>query len=204
MTTFLRHRLWPAIALLIAMTIVTGFLYPLAVTAVAQVAFPHQANGSFIVTADGRTIGSSLIGQAFERPKYFSGRPSAAGDRTATTLRSAGSNLGPTNQKLIDRIAAAGRCASGGQRRQADPGRPRDDVGVGTRSRHQPRRGGVPGRPRRQERAMSEAAVRAVVAPPHGAAVARVPRRATRQRVAPQSRPRRPAGTLTRVHGAPT
>jgi K+-transporting ATPase ATPase C chain len=98
--------LWPAIALLLAMTIVTGFLYPLAVTAVAQVAFPHQANGSFIVTADGRTIGSSLIGQAFDDPKYFSGRPSAAGADGYDASASAGSNLGPTNQKLIDRIAA--------------------------------------------------------------------------------------------------
>ena len=79
MTTFLRQRLWPAIALLVAMTVVTGFVYPLVVTAVAQVAFNHQANGSFIETADGRTIGSSLIGQAFDDPKYFSGRPSAAG-----------------------------------------------------------------------------------------------------------------------------
>ena len=105
MTTFLRHRLWPAIALLLAMTILTGFLYPLAVTAVAQVAFPHQANGSFIVTADGRTIGSSLIGQAFDDPKYFSSRPSAAGTDGYDASASAGSNLGPTNQKLIDRIA---------------------------------------------------------------------------------------------------
>ncbi len=107
MTTFLRHRLWPAIALLLVMTVLTGFLYPLAVTAVAQVAFPHQANGSFIVTADGRTIGSSLIGQAFDDPKYFSGRPSAAGTDGYDASASAGSNLGPTNKKLIDRIAAA-------------------------------------------------------------------------------------------------
>lgn len=106
MTTFIRHRLWPAIALLLALTMVTGFLYPLVVTAVAQVAFPHQANGSFIVTADGRTIGSSLIGQAFRDPKYFSSRPSAAGTDGYDASASAGSNLGPTNQKLIERIAA--------------------------------------------------------------------------------------------------
>jgi K+-transporting ATPase ATPase C chain len=104
MTTFLRHVLWPAIALLIAMTIVTGFLYPLAVTAVAQVVFPNQANGSFIVTADGRTIGSSLIGQAFSQPKYFWGRPSAAGADGYDASASAGSNLGPTNPDLIARI----------------------------------------------------------------------------------------------------
>jgi K+-transporting ATPase ATPase C chain len=111
MTTFLRHRLWPAIALLLAMTIVTGFLYPLVVTAVAQVAFPSQANGSFVQTADGRLIGSSLIGQAFSQPKYFWGRLSAAGATDENPLgydgsASAGSNLGPTNQKLIERITA--------------------------------------------------------------------------------------------------
>ncbi len=106
MTTFLRHRLWPAIALLLAMTIVTGFLYPLIVTAVAQVAFSHQANGSFVVTADGRTIGSSLIGQAFSDPKYFWSRPSAAGTDGYDASASAGSNLGPTNQQLIDNITA--------------------------------------------------------------------------------------------------
>ena len=71
MTTFPRHRLWPAIALLLALTVVTGVIYPLVVTAVAQVVFPHQANGSFIVTKDGRTIGSSLIGQGFSDPQVL-------------------------------------------------------------------------------------------------------------------------------------
>ncbi len=101
MTTFLRHRLWPAIALLLAMTIVTGFLYPVVVTAVAQVAFPQP--GQRLVhrqTADGRTIGSSLIGQAFSQPKYFWSRPSAAGVTDTNPggydgNASAGSNLGP-------------------------------------------------------------------------------------------------------------
>jgi len=112
MTTFLRHRLWPAIALLIALTLVTGVIYPVLVTAVAQVAFPSQASGSFVTTADGRTIGSSLIGQAFSKPQYFWGRPSAAGvtDQNSAGYdanSSAGSNLGPTNQKLIERVTAA-------------------------------------------------------------------------------------------------
>jgi potassium-transporting ATPase KdpC subunit len=106
MTTFLRHRVWPAIALLLVLTVITGVLYPVLVTAIAQVAFPKQANGSFIVTADGRTIGSSLIGQAFSDPKYFAGRPSAAGADGYDGSASAGSNLGPTSQVLIDRITA--------------------------------------------------------------------------------------------------
>ena len=107
MTTFARYRLWPAIALLLAMTVVTGVLYPVVVTAIAQVAFPHQANGSFVVTTDGRTIGSSLIGQGFSDPKYFWSRPSAAGKDGYDASGSAGSNLGPTNQDLIDRVTAA-------------------------------------------------------------------------------------------------
>ena len=108
-STFLRQRLWPAIALLMAMTLLVGVVYPLVVTAVAQVAFNHQANGSFIQTADGRTIGSSLIGQAFSDPKYFWGRPSVAGATDENPLgydgtASAGSQLGPTNEALISRI----------------------------------------------------------------------------------------------------
>jgi potassium-transporting ATPase KdpC subunit len=111
MTTFLRQRLWPAIALLVALTLVTGVAYPLVVTAIAQVAFPSQANGSFIATADGRTIGSSLIGQAFSKDRYFWGRPSAAGatDENPTGYdanSSAGSQLGPTSQDLVDRVTA--------------------------------------------------------------------------------------------------
>jgi K+-transporting ATPase ATPase C chain len=111
MTTFLRHRLWPAIALLIALTLITGVIYPAVVTAIAQVAFSSQANGSFITTTDGRTIGSSLIGQCFSHDKYFSGRPSAAGATDDNPcgydgMSSAGTNLGPTNEKLIERIAA--------------------------------------------------------------------------------------------------
>jgi K+-transporting ATPase ATPase C chain len=105
MTRFVRHTLWPAIALLGAMTVLLGFVYPVAVTAIAQVAFPSQANGSMIVV-NGETVGSSLIGQAFSDPKYFSGRPSAAGTDGYDASGSAGSQLGPTSQALIDRITA--------------------------------------------------------------------------------------------------
>ena len=112
MTTFLRHRVWPAAALLVLLTLITGVVYPLIVTAAAQVALPSQANGSYIVTHDGRTIGSTLIGQAFSRPEYLWGRPSAAGATDQNPLgydgmSSAGSNLGPTSQELLDRINAA-------------------------------------------------------------------------------------------------
>jgi K+-transporting ATPase ATPase C chain len=105
MPRFLRRFVWPAFALLSAMTFITGIAYPAIVTAVAQVAFPHQANGSMIVV-DGRTIGSSLIGQAFNEDRYFWGRPSAAGKDGYDASGSAGSNLGPTSKDLIDRIAA--------------------------------------------------------------------------------------------------
>jgi K+-transporting ATPase ATPase C chain len=105
MLSFLRRYLGPALALLVAMTLLTGVAYPALVTAVAQVAFNRQANGSMIVV-DGKTIGSSLIGQAFSEDRYFWGRPSAAGKDGYDASGSAGSNLGPTSQDLIDRISA--------------------------------------------------------------------------------------------------
>jgi K+-transporting ATPase ATPase C chain len=111
MYTFLRHQLLPAFALLVALSIVAGVAYPAAVTAIAQVAFPAQANGSMIVV-DGTTVGSTLIGQSFSDPEYLWGRPSAAGVTDENpggydANASAGSNLGPTNQDLIDRVTAA-------------------------------------------------------------------------------------------------
>ena len=109
MRTFLRRVVWPAFAVLLAMTLLTGAAYPAVVTAIAQVVFPSQANGSLIIV-DGQTVGSSLIGQCFDQPKYFWGRPSAAGVTDANPCgydasNSAGSNLGPTSQKLIDTIS---------------------------------------------------------------------------------------------------
>jgi len=105
MSTFLRRQLWPAFAILLALTVVTGVIYPAVVYAIGQVAFPSQANGSLIVV-DGRTVGSSLIGQAFSDPTYFWGRPSAAGAEGYDANGSAGSNLGPTSQALIERVTA--------------------------------------------------------------------------------------------------
>jgi K+-transporting ATPase ATPase C chain len=104
MRTFIKTQLWPAVAILLVFTVITGLAYPAAVTAAAQTIFPGQANGSMI-TVNGATIGSSLIGQSFDDPKYFSGRPSAAGAGYDATL-SGGSNLAPTSQVLIDRITA--------------------------------------------------------------------------------------------------
>ncbi len=106
MYSFLRHQLLPAFALLATLTLVTGAAYPAAVTAVAQLAFPSQANGSMIVV-DGTTVGSTLIGQAFSDPRYLWGRPSAAGADGYDANASAGSNLGPTSQDLIGRVTAA-------------------------------------------------------------------------------------------------
>lgn len=106
MTTFLRHQVYPAVMILVILTVLTGLAYPAAITAVAQTAFPSQANGS-LLTVDGRVIGSTLIGQAFDDPAYFWGRLSAAGADGYDANASAGSNLGPTSQALIDRVTGS-------------------------------------------------------------------------------------------------
>lgn len=106
----------PAVVLLALFTLVTGLLYPLAVTGLAQVVFSGQANGS-LIERNGRVVGSALIGQSFDDPRYFWGRPSATSPFPYNAAASSGSNLGPSNPALTDavqtRIAAL---------RAADPG----------------------------------------------------------------------------------
>jgi K+-transporting ATPase ATPase C chain len=99
-------QLWPALRINIFLTILLGVAYPLAVTGVSQIIFPHQANGSLITKGD-RVVGSELIGQNFTKPEYFQPRPSAAGNDGYDPTASGGFNYGPTNQKLIDRVKAS-------------------------------------------------------------------------------------------------
>jgi K+-transporting ATPase ATPase C chain len=91
----------PAIVSIIVLTVITGVLYPLLITGVAQVVFPYQANGSLIKDANGNTIGSELIGQQFSDPAYFWGRLSATGPVPYNAAASSGSNYGPLNPALI-------------------------------------------------------------------------------------------------------
>jgi K+-transporting ATPase ATPase C chain len=112
----MRAQIRPAIVMLVLLSAVTGLAYPALVTGIAQVVFPRQANGSLILR-DGKVVGSALIGQPFDDPKYFWGRPSATSPFPYNAAASSGSNQGPTNPALYD--AVKGRVEA---LRAADPG----------------------------------------------------------------------------------
>jgi K+-transporting ATPase ATPase C chain len=98
----MKSQLRAAAALFLVLTLLTGVAYPLLVWAIAQAAFPHQANGS-VILRDGKPVGSELIGQSFDDPRYFWGRPSAT-DPAYNSASSTGSNLGPTNRDLLKAV----------------------------------------------------------------------------------------------------
>jgi K+-transporting ATPase ATPase C chain len=100
------QQLLPGLRITLVLTLLTGIVYPLAVTGMCQALFRDRANGS-LKTVAGQVIGSELIGQNFTRPEYFQPRPSAAGNDGYDATASGGSNLGPTSQKLIDRVQAS-------------------------------------------------------------------------------------------------
>jgi potassium-transporting ATPase KdpC subunit len=112
----MRAQLRPALVILALMTLITGVAYPLVVTGIAQAIFPSQANGSLVVR-DGKVVGSALIGQPFDDPKYFWSRPSATSPFADNAGSSTGSNLSPTNPDLVK--AVQGRVDA---LRAADPG----------------------------------------------------------------------------------
>jgi len=109
------RELKPAFLMLIAFTVLTGLVYPFLVTGLAQVIFPHRANGS-LIERDGKAVGSELIGQPFSGPKYFWSRPSATSPYPYNAAASSGSNQGPTNPALTDAVTARVKAL-----RDADP-----------------------------------------------------------------------------------
>ena len=145
----------PAIVMIIALTVITGLAYPLGMTGLAQLVFPHQANGS-LIEKDGKVIGSELIGQNFADARYFHGGPSATtdtdpNDPTKTVpapynaSNSGGSNAGPTSKSLIDRVTQDADKLKAENPSMPVPGRSRHHIRERARSGHQPRGRVLPG-----------------------------------------------------------
>ena len=108
----MKRNLLISIWMTLATTVLLGIVYPLVVTGLAQLLYPRQANGELIRQPDGTVIGSSLLGQPFTSPGYFHSRPSAAGPAGYDPMASGGSNLGPTNKALIDRVSSSAQSLS--------------------------------------------------------------------------------------------
>ena len=108
----MKRNLLISIWMTLATTVLLGIVYPLVVTGLAQLLYPRQANGELIRQPDGTVIGSSLLGQPFTSPGYFHSRPSAAGPAGYDPMASGGSNLGPTNKVLIDRVSSSAQSLS--------------------------------------------------------------------------------------------
>jgi len=100
------EQILPGLRIKIFFTVLLGVIYPLAMTGISQAVFPHQANGSLIKVGD-KVIGSEIIAQNFTKPEYFHPRPSVAGNNGFDGTASGGSNFGPTNKKLVDRVTAS-------------------------------------------------------------------------------------------------
>ena len=190
----------PAIVVLVALTLITGLVYPLAMTGIAQILFPNQAQGS-LIERDGHVVGSALIGQDFTSDKYFHGRPSATtaadpNDLTKTVpapynaANSGGSNLGPSNKALIDRVQADLDKLKKENPSAAGPRRPGHDFGQRTRSQYLGSSRLLPGSPCCQGAQLGGKSSASARQRSRRRSVSRAFGRAARQRSAAQSRAR--------------
>ena len=118
-------RIWIAIRMTVVLTLLTGIAYPVAMVGLAHLCFPRQAEGS-LVFHDGRVVGSTLIGQNFSSPRYFHGRPSAAGAKGYDAANSGASNLGPTSKTLIETVRSRASVL-----RETEPGLSHGEIPVG-------------------------------------------------------------------------